>query len=234
MYSCHPTLKVPSSRPSLHQRQRMVYRIGWLGTLGFMLLGFQSEARSDEDDLSRKLVGHVIATHLGKVDSFETSWEYHSTRRMVAWLDMWVWRPEWEWTEATLARVWIAEPQSVAVRFKELRAEGDRLIFDITVDLPLELKAWHQACEWMETEFGATVDAQIVLRGSFGIESGKIHAPDFTDVRIGLSSLEFDRWFCQSIRAPIRSTLNCLLEQQQERLCQVLETELSGQKLAGP
>jgi hypothetical protein len=48
-----------------------------------------------------------------------------------------------------------------------------------------------------------------------------------------VSELEFDRAFCQTMRGPIRSTLNCLLEQQQERLCGVLEARLSGQKLVG-
>ena len=233
MYPCHLTLKTPSFRPPYHQRQRMISQSGWLLMLSFMSLGFQSEARSDEDDLSRKLVGHVIASHLGKVDSFETSWEYHSTRRMVAWLDMWVWRPEWKWTESTYARVWIADPEALAVQFRELRADGSRLAFDVTIDLPLELKARHQACEWVDSEFGAKVQAQITLRGTMAIDAGRVREAEFAQVRIGVSELEFDRAFCQTMRGPIRSTLNCLLEQQQERLCGVLEARLSGKKLAG-
>ena len=233
MYSCHPTVKIPSSRPPIHQRQPMVSRMGWLVTLGFMLFGFQSEARSDEDDLSRKLVGHVIASHLGKVDSFETSWEYHSTRRMVAWLDMWVWRPEWKWTESTYARVWIADPEALAVQFRELRADGNQLAFDVTIDLPLELKARHQACEWVDSEFGAKVQARLTLRGTMEIDAGRVRQAEFAQVRIGVSDLEFDRAFCQTMRGPIRSTLNCLLEQQQEHLCGVLEARLSGRKLTG-
>jgi hypothetical protein len=200
---------------------------------GLLLLNIQSQAKSEENTLSRQIVSRVIVGHLSKVDSYENSWRFQSTRQMVAWLDMWVWRPEWKWTESTYARVWIADLEALAVQFRELRADGNRLAFDVTIDLPLELKARHHACEWVDSEFGAKVQARITLRGTMAIDAGRVREAEFAQVRIGVSDLEFDRAFCQTMRGPIRSTLNCLLEQQQEHLCGVLEARLSGRKLTG-
>ncbi len=187
-----------------------------------------SDSLAEENALAKRLVSNALTTQLGRVDSLQRSWEYKSSRRMMAWLDVGVWREQWYWIEATTVNLWIADPQAVDLQFKELHASDDRVAFDVDVSLPLRLHAWHRVCQWIDTDFGAECRATISMRGSFGLEQGKVSEPEFSELSVAVKELTFDRTFCQTFRSPIRGIINSALKRQQARICAALEKELAG------
>ena len=188
-------------------------------------------SQGEENQLAARMVAKALQSELSSMDSPTRALRHDRTRKMMAWLDVGVWRPEWTWTEKTSIKAWVTNTDQLVVGINQLEVIDDRIEFKLRMSIPLKSDVWHRTCEWSETRFSATCVATVDFQGSLAISGGKLSDPKLEKVGATVADLEFDRQFCQTFRSPITSMINQAIRKQEKKLALMLAKQLDGRKL---